>query len=136
MEEEEEEGEEREGRQQNRDASAMKIAWRYRDMPKVKSSFSSQFGHNYDLTVSMPTARVEAVERVHFDVQDKPARLATILLFLHYIFFSLPLSRSARELYTALKEAIEDTIHKSHFSVDEFIPKQVHQNKQHTLFSL
>lgn len=55
-------------------SQAMKIAWRYRNMPKVQSSFSNQFGHNYDLTVAIPTARVEAVDRVHFNARDKPAK--------------------------------------------------------------
>lgn len=52
----------------------MKIAWRYQNMPKVQSSFSSQFGHNYDLTVAMPAARVEAVDKVYFNARDKPAK--------------------------------------------------------------
>ncbi len=53
----------------------MSIAWRYQSKPKVQSlSFSNQFGHFYDLTVKMPTARVEAVRRVHFNALDNHFR--------------------------------------------------------------
>ena len=67
-EEEEEEEEEREGDQR------MKIAWRYQNKPKVQSSFSNQFGHNYDLTSKMPSSRVDAVEKMYFSAPDKPAK--------------------------------------------------------------
>lgn len=72
---EDEEGEEEGGSGAPRD---MKIAWRYRNMPKVQSSFSSQFGHNYDLTVGMPAARIEAVEKIYFNAQDKPMKYVCV----------------------------------------------------------
>lgn len=60
----------------------MKIAWRYRNMPQVQSSFSSQFGHNYDLTVGMPAARIEAVEKIYFNAQDKPMKyVCTVCMY-------------------------------------------------------
>ena len=52
----------------------MKIAWRYQSLPQVQLSFSSQFGHSYDLTVAMPTARIEAVKTFHFNALEKSAR--------------------------------------------------------------
>lgn len=101
----EEEEEEEEGKRSDASSQAMKIAWRYRNMPRVQSSFSNQFGHSYDLTVGMPAGRIQAIDTVHFNAQDKPAR-------------------SAQELYVALKTAIEKTIQEAHFSVDEVLPKQ------------
>ena len=52
----------------------MKIAWRYQNQPKIKLSFSCQFGHSYDLTLKMPAERVDAIDRVYFNALDKPTR--------------------------------------------------------------
>ena len=60
----------------------MKIAWRYRNKPQVQSSFSSQFGHNYDLTVGMPAARIEAVEKIYFNAQDKPMKYVCTCVYM------------------------------------------------------
>ena len=51
--------------------AAMKIAWRYQSLPKVQHlPFSNRFGHFYDLTKRMPQARVEAVQRIHFNALE------------------------------------------------------------------
>jgi len=70
-EEEEGKGKEEEGGEGGGSERTMTIAWRYQSKPKVQSlPFSNQFGHFYDLTVKMPRARVEAVQRVHFNALD------------------------------------------------------------------
>ena len=40
----------------------------------VQSSFSSRFGHFFDLTSSMDSVRLEAVEKTCFSAGDVPTR--------------------------------------------------------------
>ena len=36
----------------------------------IQSSFSTQFGHHFDLTTHMDPSRVEAVSKIHFNAMD------------------------------------------------------------------
>ncbi len=71
----------------------MEIAWRYQKLPKVQvsamrrlvtayngftghfsqSSFSTRFGHFFDLTTSMEASRIQAVAVTTFDAMEKLA---------------------------------------------------------------
>ncbi|XP_064400311.1 elongator complex protein 4-like [Halichondria panicea] len=79
----------------------MKIAWRYQNQPKVQSSFSTQFGHFFDLTTHMDPARLEAVTRIFFSAVN------------------MAVVSSSAQLYNALRESILTTVNSEKFSVDE-----------------
>ena len=78
----------------------MQIAWRYQSLPKAQPSFSSKFGHNFDLTRRMEPSRLDMVHKVLFD--------------------ALQCSSSSSEmLYHELMDSMQDTISKGLFSLDK-----------------
>ncbi|KAL5516573.1 hypothetical protein EMCRGX_G001946 [Ephydatia muelleri] len=83
----------------------LQIAWRYQSLPKVQSSFSSRFGHNFDLTRRMEQSRLDMVHKVQFDAAQHP-------------------SSSSGVLYRELKNSIQETISKGLFSLDEAAASQ------------
>lgn len=45
----------------------MQIAWRYQGQPRVQSSFSSKFGHYFDLTKRMEPSRIDMIHKELFN---------------------------------------------------------------------
>ncbi|XP_061820222.1 elongator complex protein 4 [Nerophis lumbriciformis] len=91
---------------------AMKIAWRYQNLPKVQSALasSSRFGHYYDVSKTMEPEIRQAAKCHHFYLAEHPSQsTATHSLMLHS--------------YSALLKSIEEVINREGFQVAESMTK-------------
>nr|XP_057945106.1 elongator complex protein 4 isoform X2 [Doryrhamphus excisus] len=87
-------------------SDAMKIAWRYQNLPKVQSALasSSRFGHYYDVSKTMEPEIRQAAKCHHFYLAEHPSQsTATHSLML--------------ESYSALLKSIEEVIRREGYQV-------------------
>ncbi|XP_019751409.1 elongator complex protein 4 [Hippocampus comes] len=85
---------------------AMKIAWRYQNLPKVQSGLasSSRFGHYYDVSKTMEPEIRQAAKCHHFYLPEHPRQSSA--------------TRSpVLDSYAALLKSIEEVIRREGFSV-------------------
>nr|XP_046240766.1 elongator complex protein 4 isoform X2 [Scatophagus argus] len=85
---------------------AMKIAWRYQNLPKVQSALasSSRFGHYYDVSKTMEPEIRQAAKCHRFYLPEHPTQ-------------SSPTHSTALESYSALLKLLQEVIHKEGFDV-------------------
>ncbi|XP_040925972.1 elongator complex protein 4 isoform X3 [Betta splendens] len=85
---------------------AMKIAWRYQNLPKVQSALasSSRFGHYYDVSKTMEPEIRQAAKCHRFYLPEHPT-------------LSSPTHSPVLESYSALLKSLQDIIHKEGFDV-------------------
>ncbi|XP_077569714.1 elongator complex protein 4 isoform X1 [Stigmatopora nigra] len=85
---------------------AMKIAWRYQNLPKVQSALasSSRFGHYYDVSKTMESEIRQAAKCHHFYPPEHPSS-------------SSATHSSMLGSYSALLKSIEDVIRKEGYNV-------------------
>ncbi|KAM7406242.1 hypothetical protein PAMP_000630 [Pampus punctatissimus] len=85
---------------------AMKIAWRYQNLPKVQSALasSSRFGHYYDVSKTMEPEIRQAAKCHHFYLPEYPTQ-------------SSPAQSSMLESYSVLLKSLEEVIHREGFDV-------------------
>ncbi|KAF7665000.1 hypothetical protein LDENG_00156690 [Lucifuga dentata] len=85
---------------------AMKIAWRYQNLPKVQSALasSSRFGHYYDVSKTMEPEILQTAKCHRFNVPEHPTQ-------------SSPTHSPMLESYTALLKSLQEVIYKEGFDV-------------------
>ncbi|KAM3626029.1 uncharacterized protein V6R79_021518 [Siganus canaliculatus] len=85
---------------------AMKIAWRYQNLPKVQSTLasSSRFGHYYDVSKTMEPEIRQAAKCHRFHLPEHPTQ-------------SSPTRSAMLESYSALLKSLQEVIHKEGFEV-------------------
>ncbi|XP_049574388.1 elongator complex protein 4 [Syngnathus scovelli] len=85
---------------------AMKIAWRYQNLPKVQSvlASSSRFGHYYDVSKTMEPEMRQAAKCHHFYHSEHPSQPSAT-------------HSPVLEPYAALLKSIEEVISREGFSV-------------------
>ncbi|XP_061670276.1 elongator complex protein 4 [Syngnathoides biaculeatus] len=85
---------------------AMKIAWRYQNLPKVQSALasSSRFGHYYDVSKTMEPEIRQAAKCHHFYLPEHPSQ-------------SSATHSPMLESYSALLKSIEEVIRREGFYV-------------------
>uniref|UniRef100_A0A8C6SUA6 Elongator complex protein 4 n=1 Tax=Neogobius melanostomus TaxID=47308 RepID=A0A8C6SUA6_9GOBI len=87
---------------------AMKIAWRYQNLPKVQSTLtsSSRFGHYYDVSKTMEAEIQQAAKCHRFYLPDHPNQTA-------------PTHSPMLESYSALLKSLQEVIQKEGFEVSK-----------------
>ncbi|KAI3377100.1 hypothetical protein L3Q82_000299 [Scortum barcoo] len=85
---------------------AMKIAWRYQNLPKVQSALasSSRFGHYYDVSKTMEPEIRQAAKCHRFYLPEHPNQASTA-------------HSTMLESYSALLKSLQEVIHKEGFDV-------------------
>ncbi|KAG8001485.1 Elongator complex protein 4, partial [Nibea albiflora] len=85
---------------------AMKIAWRYQNLPKVQSALasSSRFGHYYDVSKTMEPEIRQAATCHRFYLPEHPTQ-------------SSPTHSTMLESYSALLKSLQEVIHREGFDV-------------------
>ncbi|KAF3686339.1 Elongator complex protein 4 [Channa argus] len=85
---------------------AMKIAWRYQNLPKVQSALasSSRFGHYYDVSKTMEPEIRQAAKCHRFYLPEHPTQ-------------SSPTHSAVIESYSALLKSVQEVIHREGFDV-------------------
>uniref|UniRef100_A0A4W6CFP2 Elongator complex protein 4 n=1 Tax=Lates calcarifer TaxID=8187 RepID=A0A4W6CFP2_LATCA len=85
---------------------AMKIAWRYQNLPKVQSALasSSRFGHYYDVSKTMEPEIRQAAKWHRFYLPEHPTQ-------------SSPAHSPMLESYSALLKSLQEVIHREGFDV-------------------
>uniref|UniRef100_A0A8C9YVP2 Elongator complex protein 4 n=1 Tax=Sander lucioperca TaxID=283035 RepID=A0A8C9YVP2_SANLU len=85
---------------------AMKIAWRYQNLPKVQSALasSSRFGHYYDVSKTMEPEIRQAAKCHRFYPTEHPTQ-------------SSPTHSTMPESYSALLKSLQEVIHREGFDV-------------------
>ncbi|XP_074469459.1 elongator complex protein 4 [Sebastes fasciatus] len=85
---------------------AMKIAWRYQNLPKVQSALasSSRFGHYYDVSKTMEPEIRQAAKCHLFYLPEHPAQ-------------SSPTHSTILESYSALLKSLQEVINREGFDV-------------------
>ncbi|KAM6949962.1 elongator complex protein 4 isoform 2-T2 [Lycodopsis pacificus] len=85
---------------------AMKIAWRYQNLPKVQSALasSSRFGHYYDVSKTMEPEIRQAAKCHHFYLPEHPTQ-------------SSPAHSTMLESYSALLKSLQEVINREGFDV-------------------
>ncbi|XP_078106670.1 elongator complex protein 4 isoform X3 [Sander vitreus] len=85
---------------------AMKIAWRYQNLPKVQSALasSSRFGHYYDVSKTMEPEIRQAAKCHRFYPTEHPTQ-------------SSPTHSTMPESYSALLKSLQEVIHSEGFDV-------------------
>ncbi|CAG05700.1 unnamed protein product, partial [Tetraodon nigroviridis] len=85
---------------------AMKIAWRYQNLPKVQSALasSSRFGHYYDVSKTMEPEIRQAAKCHRFYIPEHPSPAS-----------STP--STILESYSALLKSLQEVIHKNGFDL-------------------
>uniref|UniRef100_A0A671VVY9 Elongator complex protein 4 n=1 Tax=Sparus aurata TaxID=8175 RepID=A0A671VVY9_SPAAU len=85
---------------------AMKIAWRYQNLPKVQSALasSSRFGHYYDVSKTMEPEIRQAAKCHRFYLPEQPTH-------------SSPTHSMRLESYSALLKSLQEVIHREGFDV-------------------
>ncbi|XP_061621982.1 elongator complex protein 4 [Phyllopteryx taeniolatus] len=91
---------------------AMKIAWRYQNLPKVQSALasSSRFGHYYDVSKTMEPEIRQAAKCHHFYLPEHPSQ-------------SSATHSPMLESYSALLKSIEEVICREGFNVSASMTK-------------
>uniref|UniRef100_A0A672FKW5 Elongator complex protein 4 n=1 Tax=Salarias fasciatus TaxID=181472 RepID=A0A672FKW5_SALFA len=91
---------------------AMKIAWRYQNLPKVQSALasSSRFGHYYDVSKTMEPEIRQAAKCHRFYLPDHPTQSSNT-------------HSPMLESYSALLKSLEEVIHREGFDVVAPMPK-------------
>ncbi|XP_056872686.1 elongator complex protein 4 isoform X1 [Takifugu flavidus] len=85
---------------------AMKIAWRYQNLPKVQSALasSSRFGHYYDVSKTMEPEIRQAARCHRFYVPEHPSQASST-------------RSTGLESYSALLTSLQELIHKKGFDL-------------------
>ncbi|KAG7230239.1 hypothetical protein INR49_012372 [Caranx melampygus] len=85
---------------------AMKIAWRYQNLPKVQSALasSSRFGHYYDVSKTMEPEIRQAAKCHRFYLPEHPTQ-------------SSPTHSPMLESYSSLLKSLQEVIHREGFEV-------------------
>ncbi|KAM8762615.1 elongator complex protein 4 isoform 1-T1 [Acanthopagrus schlegelii] len=85
---------------------AMKIAWRYQNLPKVQSALasSSRFGHYYDVSKTMEPEIRQAAKCHRFYLPEQPTQSSST-------------HSSKLESYSALLKSLQEVIHREGFDV-------------------
>ncbi|KAM8877462.1 elongator complex protein 4 [Synchiropus picturatus] len=92
---------------------AMKIAWRYQNLPKVQSTLasSSRFGHYYDVSKTMASEIREAARCHHFYLPEQPVQTS-------------PPHSPMLPSYSLLLKSLEEVIHREGFLVAPAVPSK------------
>uniref|UniRef100_A0A3B4GQK0 Elongator complex protein 4 n=1 Tax=Pundamilia nyererei TaxID=303518 RepID=A0A3B4GQK0_9CICH len=85
---------------------AMKIAWRYQNLPKVQSALasSSRFGHYYDVSKTMEPEIRQAAKCHRFHLPEHPTQSSTT-------------NSRMIESYSALLKSLQEVIHREGFDL-------------------
>ncbi|KAM7015925.1 elongator complex protein 4 isoform 2-T2 [Tautogolabrus adspersus] len=85
---------------------AMKIAWRYQNLPKVQTALASscRFGHYYDVSKTMEPEIRQAAKFHRFYVPEHPTQ-------------SSPTHSTMLESYSALLKSLQEVIHREGFDL-------------------